>query len=199
MNERLKKLALLYGIDVSKFTDDASLSAEISKKFGETKTEIDSIKSKVHELEGKFGETKAKTEPVTLEERMTKLEEKFTKGFSELSAKDKAAVLLDAQVASGKIIPADKENYRNFAEADYDGAKKFFEGMKPAASNLGDAETVKNGAGAALPSNSSDPKFFSDDGKTRLTYTEILKNDLEDKFTEAELDKLRNEDKNFKK
>lgn len=81
-----------------------------------------------------------------------------------------------------EATPAQAEGLKSFAEKDYEGAKKFVDGLKPKPSN-----TKINGP----DHNGLDPKFFKEDGK-EITYKDILNDaSLAKKFSETELAELK--------
>lgn len=122
-------------------------------------------------------------EVVTLGDAVKRYEEEIEK----LSEK-RAENLINDAVSSGKILPAQKEFLLTFAENDFEACKSYIE-MLPS-NPLFEKNKVSSGS-----LNLKDPKYFNERG-TRITYAQILRNPKlieKNKFSEAELEQMRNE------
>jgi phage I-like protein len=100
----------------------------------------------------------------------------------------RAETLVNNAVASGKILPAQKDFLMTFAENDFDACKSYLD-MLPSNPLF---EKNKISAGSL---NLKDPKYFNERG-TRITYAQILRNPKlieKNKFSEAELEQMRAE------
>lgn len=120
---------------------------------------------------------------ITLSDAVKRYEEEIEK-ISEKRAEN----LINTAVASGKILPAQKDFLLTFAENDFDACKSYLE-MLPS-NPLFEKNKISTGS-----LNLKDPKYFNERG-TRITYAQILRNPKlieKNKFSEAELEQMRSE------
>ncbi len=159
-NEFIAKFAESLGIE-------AGTDIDIEKLAGFAEAKINSLQSEVF----------------TLSDAVKRYEEEIEK-FSEKRAEN----LINDAVASGKILPSQKDFLMTFAGSDFEACKSYID-MLPA-NPLFEKNKINNGF-----LNLKDPKYFNERG-TRITYAQILRNPKlieKNKFSEAELEQMRSE------
>jgi len=170
-NSKIKKTKM--SETVVKFAESLGLEGKAGdEKFTEQLAELASAKI-----------TSLQDEVSTLGNAMQRYEEEIER----LSEKRAENLISDA-VASGKILPAQKDFLVTFAENDFDACKSYVDSLP--SNPLFAKSRIPNGA-----LNLKDPKYFNDRG-VRITYSQILRNPKlieKNKFTEEELEQMRSE------
>lgn len=105
MNESLKKVAVLFGLDLSKFTTESSLLEAISIKFNEMKTPV-------------AGGTGAPDNSIAnLQSEIDILKQERVDG------------LIDGAIKAFKILPADKQKWTDMAKANFNITKNAIDAL----------------------------------------------------------------------
>lgn len=155
----------------------------------------------VNIVETKFTELKTKisaleAENIKLKNSSPVSEIRFNEIKEELESLKKLRIddLLEAAASTGKIAPADKENYRAFAEYNFDLAKKMFNEM-PVKEILKPKQILTQYPEVTELTN---PKFVKSDGVI-YKYEEVIKDSsLLKKFNDDELAELKKQSETFK-
>lgn len=190
------------------FSEDCfiNFTAEINsyKKKNNSKSKIKNVSETQNEAVAKFAESlglEAETDIEKIAEfagakinllqdeifNLSDAVKKYEEEIEKLSEK-RAGNLISEAISSGKIFPAQKDFLLTFAENDYEACKSYLD-MLPV-NPLLEKNKISNGS-----LNLKDPKFFTERG-TRITYSQILRNPKlieKNKFSEAELEKMREE------
>lgn len=169
-NEKIVKLAESLSLDVTQYQTEDDLLVKAAEVITSLKSEIENNSNKIKELEpivNKFNE-----EGVTVEKFIE--QKKLIETFQQKRVDD----LIALAVANKKILPAQGEGYRKFAELNFDEASKLLN---------------------SLPGIPEPPKFktFKDESKQH-TYEEVLKDPkLLKLYSKEELEDLRKNSNTF--
>ena len=179
MNESVKNLAEKLKIDVSKFDIDEKVLNEAIRLYEDKATEITLLKNRVAKLQE---DSTSFTKYSELTEELNKLK------------KSRAAELVENAVMTKKLLPSQKEDLLSFAETDYDRCKTFIGKLDINPIFTGKLINDKTFSYTDL----SDPKFLKPDG-SKITYEDILRDlTLQSKFTDEEINTLRQNSIKFK-
>lgn len=186
MKKLILELCKKYGLTFTESDDDSKIVTALEGKFTEVSGKVTELETKVKTFTQASGDNGA----AKIAELQTKLDEQEKK-LADQNA-ERITEFVDAAIASGKLVPAQKDSMVELGKANFTSLKNFVaaQGTNPLFTKQVNTGAAASPAAAVF--NLNDAKYKHPTENRQVTFSDLAKDfKLQEKFTYDEIEALR--------